>query len=118
MAPNSSGTNMIVLPKAQPAQPISVVENSNPSAPISAAVTASPRSTRRNQYMARPAPTSLSAVISVSAGAAGSSHASHVSGKSSAVCGLAKNGAPVYACGTQSGKRPAWISLPLHSSAG
>ena len=109
---------MMVLPNAQPTHPTSVVENSKPTAPISAAVTHSPRPTRRNQYIARPAPTSFNAVISVSAGVGGRSHANQVSGNSRAACGFAKNGAPPYACGTQSGNRPDLISVPLHSSAG
>jgi len=109
---------MTPLANAQPIQPTSVVENSKPSAPVSAASGPRPSPARRNQYAPSPAPTSLSAAMRVSAGAAGRIHASHVNGNSNAVCGLARNGAPAYAFGTQRGTRPAWISPALHKSAG
>ncbi len=62
-------------------------------APISAARGWSAR-TRRNAYIAMPADATFAIAISVSAGARGRSSAIHVSGKSNALCGLAKNGLP------------------------
>src|SRR5712692_11168963 len=62
------------------------------------------RSTRRNQYIPQPAAETLRMAMTVSAVATGRTAASQVRGKSSAVFGLAKNGAPAYAWGFQSGK--------------
>src|SRR5205823_12609054 len=98
------------LANAQPIQPTSVVENSKPSAPVSAASGARPSPARTNQYAPSPAPTSFSAAMKVSAGAAGRIHASHVNGNSNADCGLARNGAPAYEIGTQGGEAPAGSS--------
>src|SRR2546422_11752065 len=69
-----------------------------------------PYTTLFRSYVASPAAINLSSAGTVSAHVGGSAHASHVSGNTQAVCGFEKNGAPAYAYGFQSGRRPARTS--------
>jgi hypothetical protein len=73
---------------------------------------------RRNQYMARPVMKTLRMAMRVRAGAMGSTNAIHVRGKSNALCGLAKKGAPAKICGFQIGNRPRRISWAEYVSQG
>src|SRR5688572_15123498 len=103
MTPKSSGMNTMVLPNVHGSQLTIVLPSMKPSAPVTAGSGETARLVRRNQYVARPATESLRTLMSVSARPAGNTNTSAVSGNSSAVCGLEKNGTPVYAYGFQNG---------------